>query len=103
MTGTPGPDAPPTGAQARRPPLRRSRTDYVIGGVCGGLAEWTGVESFLWRIGFIVLGLLGGESILVYLVLWLVIPDADTAPPRGSDAGRPGFVERLRAGLTRSG
>lgn len=102
MTAAPGSDAPLPGASGRRPPLRRSDTDYVIGGVCGGLAEFTGVESFLWRIGFVALGLLGGESILVYLLLWLLIPDADTTPPAGSDAGRPGFVQRLRTGMTPS-
>jgi phage shock protein PspC (stress-responsive transcriptional regulator) len=74
----------------------------VIGGVCGGLAEYTGVESFIWRIGFIALGFLGGESLLVYLVLWLVIPDADTPPPSSSDADRPGFGQRLRRGMTPS-
>jgi phage shock protein PspC (stress-responsive transcriptional regulator) len=73
----------------------------VIGGVCGGLAEYTGVESMLWRIGFIALALLG-EGLIVYLLLWVLIPDADTAPPAGSDAGRTGFMQRLRTGMTPS-
>jgi phage shock protein PspC (stress-responsive transcriptional regulator) len=117
MTAPPGPDAPlpgpeqasgpppnlpPPAASVRRPPLRRSYTDYVIGGVCGGLAEFTGVESFLWRIGFIALGLLGGEGILVYLLLWVLIPDSDPPPPGSSDAGGTGFVQRLRTGMTPS-
>ena len=117
MTATPGPDAPlpgreqapvpppdlpPPAASVRRVPLRRSYTDYVIGGVCGGLADFTGVESFLWRIGFIALAFFAGEGIFVYLVLWLLIPDSDPPPPGSSDAGGAGFVQRLRTGMTRS-
>jgi phage shock protein PspC (stress-responsive transcriptional regulator) len=74
----------------------------VIGGLCGGLAEFIGMESFLWRIGFIAFALLGGEGILVYLLLWLLIPDSDRPPPDGSDAGGTGFVQRLRTGMTSS-
>jgi len=70
----------------------------VIGGVCGGLAEFTGVESVLWRIGFIVFGFFGGEGVLVYLLLWVLIPDSDPPP----DSADPGFLQRLRTGLTRS-
>lgn len=96
----PPPDVPPPATSVRRPPLRLSHTDYVIGGVCGGLAEFTGMESFRWRIGFIAFAILGGEGILVYLLLWLLIPDSDAPPKGSSDADDTGFVERLRTGLT---
>jgi phage shock protein PspC (stress-responsive transcriptional regulator) len=73
----------------------------VIAGVCGGLAEHSGVESMLWRIGFIALALIG-PGIPVYLLLWLLVPPAGTEPPGGSDAGGTGFVQRLRTGMTPS-
>jgi phage shock protein PspC (stress-responsive transcriptional regulator) len=74
----------------------------VAGGVCGGLAEFTGVESYLWRIGFIALGLVGGEGVLVYLLLWVLIPESGPPAPGSSDAGGSGFVQRLRTGMRRS-
>ncbi|SCX47177.1 phage shock protein C (PspC) family protein [Klenkia marina] len=70
---------PPAGAtpppsSAPRPPLRRSRTDKVIGGVGGGLAEYTGIDALLWRVGFIALVFAGGTGFLVYVLLWLLMP-----------------------------
>ncbi|MGY1821500.1 PspC domain-containing protein [Geodermatophilus sp. SYSU D00079] len=69
----PPPPGPPV-----RPPLRRSRTDKVIGGVSGGLAEYSGIDTLLWRVGFVALAI-AGPGIPVYLLLWLLMP-----------AGRPG-------------
>ncbi len=95
-TSTPPPPLPPypeppAGATpppaATRPPLRRSRTDKVIGGVGGGLADYTGIDALLWRVGFIALVFAGGTGFLVYLLLWLLMPlqpvdpAAAAAPP----------------------
>ncbi len=56
--------------------LRRSRTNRRIAGVCGGLAAYFGVSPTLIRILFVLLGLPGGApGILIYLILWLVMPD----------------------------
>jgi phage shock protein PspC (stress-responsive transcriptional regulator) len=54
--------------------LRRSSTDRWLGGVCGGLARVTGLESWIWRLGFAVLGCYAGAGILVYLLLWIFVP-----------------------------
>jgi phage shock protein PspC (stress-responsive transcriptional regulator) len=55
--------------------LVRSRTDRRIAGVCGGLAEFFGIDSTLLRVAFVLFGLFGvGE--LVYLLLWLIVPKA---------------------------
>lgn len=59
--------------------IRRSSTDRMLGGVCGGIANYLGVDSTLVRIGFVVLTL-SGVSPFLYLVLWLFIP-SDTAAP----------------------
>ena len=59
--------------------IRRSSTDRWLGGVCGGLAQYLGVDSTLVRLAFVLLAM-SGVSPLVYLVLWVVIPsDASTA------------------------
>ena len=67
-----GPPPPPRG-DGLRPPLRRSRTDKVLGGVSGGLADYTGIDTLLWRVGFVALTFAGGTGILVYLLLWLLM------------------------------
>ena len=60
--------------------LMRSSSDKMIAGVCGGLANYFGVDSTLLRLGFAALILIGmGSPLLAYLVLWLIMPlDSDT-------------------------
>ena len=52
----------------------------MVGGVCGGLAEHTGVDALLWRIGFVALTVAGGSGVLVYLALWVLMAPAPRAP-----------------------
>ena len=54
--------------------LRRSITDSWVGGVCGGIARATGVESWIWRLIFVVLFLFGGTGLLLYILLWIFVP-----------------------------
>jgi phage shock protein PspC (stress-responsive transcriptional regulator) len=54
--------------------LERSRDDRWLAGVCGGLARYFGIHPAFYRVGFVVLTLLGGSGILVYLAAYLVIP-----------------------------
>ncbi|MEZ5606339.1 MAG: PspC domain-containing protein [Burkholderiaceae bacterium] len=72
-TATPPPPAPPPGLDAVNR-LRRSTGDRWIGGVCGGLARATGLESWVWRLIFAVLTLFGGAGIVIYLLLWIFVP-----------------------------
>ncbi|MFH0922534.1 MAG: PspC domain-containing protein [Candidatus Micrarchaeota archaeon] len=51
-----------------------SNTDRKLGGVCGGLAEYLGVDSTLVRLAWILLVLAGGAGILLYLIAWLILP-----------------------------
>lgn len=55
--------------------LLRSRTDRMIGGVCGGLAQYFGLDSSALRVISALLIMFGGMSVWVYLILWLVIPE----------------------------
>jgi phage shock protein C len=54
--------------------FRRSINDRWIGGVCGGLARVTGVESWVWRLILTVLLLFGGTGALLYILLWIFVP-----------------------------
>jgi phage shock protein C len=70
----------PLPSSASAPPrLTRSSTERRIAGVCGGLAEHTGVDALIWRVAMIALTLAGGTGILVYGLLWLLMPPADQA------------------------
>ena len=79
--------SPPPYGPSVRPPLRRSRTDKILGGVNGGLAEYTGIDALLWRVGFVALTLAGGAGIVVYLLLWVLTPAGPPAGP-GATASR---------------
>jgi phage shock protein PspC (stress-responsive transcriptional regulator) len=86
------PPPPPPGPPAR-PQLRRSRTDKILGGVSGGLADYSGIDALLWRVGFVALALAGGTGVIVYLLLWLLMP---AGPP--VYAGMPEMRQKPPAG-----
>jgi phage shock protein PspC (stress-responsive transcriptional regulator) len=60
-------------------PLRRSRTNRMIAGVVGGLAERFGIDPTLLRVIYVVGSVVSAAfpGILVYLLLWVLIPEAD--------------------------
>ena len=66
------PDADPLAVAVNS--FRRSRNDRWIGGVCGGIARSTAVESWVWRLLFAVMFLCAGAGLLVYLLLWIFVP-----------------------------
>jgi phage shock protein PspC (stress-responsive transcriptional regulator) len=71
--------------------LYRSRTDSIVGGVCGGLARYFGIDSVLVRLLFILL-LWSGMSVLAYIVLWIIMPlepQAEAALTTRPEAFRP--------------
>jgi len=63
-------------------PLMRSQTDKMIAGVCGGLAKWLGWDPTVVRVAYVIVSILSAAfpGILVYLVLWVVMP----IEPRGT-------------------
>jgi phage shock protein C len=81
--------------------LMRSRTDHMIGGVCGGLAKYLGVDATLVRLVFLLLALGSGGGVLIYLVLWIVIPREDMAADAGAEetisANASEIAERARS------
>jgi len=54
--------------------LQRSRGEAMIGGVCGGLGDYFGIDPTVVRLAFVLLALLGGHGLLIYLILWIVMP-----------------------------
>jgi phage shock protein C len=60
--------------------LYRSR-DRIIGGVCGGIAAYLGVDASLVRVLTVLSLLLPGPQILAYLVAWVIVPEEPAGPP----------------------
>ncbi len=58
--------------------LYRSKTNKVIGGVAGGLADYFNIDVVLTRVVFVLLALFGGGGVLIYIVMWIIIPSQDT-------------------------
>ncbi len=58
--------------------LMRSRKNKMIAGVCGGIAEWIGWEPTWVRLLYALVSILsaGFPGILVYVILWIVMPEA---------------------------
>ena len=59
-------------------PLYRSRKNSMIAGVCGGLADWLGWSPGWVRLLYILVSLISAAfpGIIVYLILWIVVPKA---------------------------
>jgi len=55
--------------------LQRSSEGRILGGVASGLAEYLSVDIAVVRVGFVVLGLLGGIAVPLYVAGWLLIPE----------------------------
>ncbi|HKI53051.1 MAG TPA: PspC domain-containing protein [Anaerolineales bacterium] len=59
----------------QKPVLRRSRSNRIIAGVCGGLAEFYGISSFWFRLALVIAFIPGGvPGLLIYFILWMIIP-----------------------------
>lgn len=54
--------------------LYRSRKNRIIAGVCGGLGDRFHIDPIWVRLIFILFFLAGGSSLLIYLILWLIVP-----------------------------
>ncbi len=55
--------------------LYRSRTNRKVAGVCGGLATIFNTDATLIRVLFVVLSVLGGSGPLIYLAMWILVPE----------------------------
>jgi phage shock protein C len=70
--------------------LYRSRKQRIIGGVCGGLGEYFGLDPVLIRLAWVLFCLVWGAGLLLYLIAWIIIPpapeyvDVQSVPPGAS-------------------
>jgi phage shock protein PspC (stress-responsive transcriptional regulator) len=87
--------------------LFRSRENRVLGGVCGGLGRYFNTDPVFFRIGAIVLALIGGAGVLLYLAGLLLIPSGDPpaagSPATGAGAAAAGTTDGRNRALVIAG
>jgi phage shock protein C len=81
---------PHSPSSSLRKPLRRSRRNKMIAGVCGGFAEHFDLDVSLVRILWVLVALFGGGGILAYVICWIVIPLEELPAPAPVPAAQPG-------------
>ena len=65
-------------AGAKMRTFRRSRSNRMLAGVCGGAAEMLGVDAALLRVGLVVTTVFfAGAGAVIYAACWLLVPEAD--------------------------
>ncbi len=75
--------------------LYRNPDDMIIAGVASGIAAYFGIDPLWIRLGFIIASLIGASGILIYLVLWLIVPVAETSTEKLEMRGDPITLERM--------
>ena len=65
--------------------LYRSRKNYMIAGVCGGLGDYLGLDPTLIRVFFLILAITNGIGVFVYILFWFIVPWDDS--PREASLG----------------
>jgi len=72
-------------------------TDHrIIGGVCSGMAAYWDLEPWIMRVIFVVLAISGGLGILVYLILYIVLPEAKTTAQKIEMKGNPVNIHNIK-------
>ncbi len=72
--------------------LTRSRSNQMIGGVCAGLGEYLKIDPTVIRLIFILLFILGGHGLLIYLILWIIMPIEPEIVPSPAQTPQPPVV-----------
>lgn len=76
--------------------MYRDPDKRIIGGVCAGMGAYWRIEPWLVRIIFFILAMVGGFGILLYLILWAVIPEAKTTAQKIEMKGDPVNIHNIK-------
>jgi phage shock protein C len=75
--------------------IYRSRKEKLVGGVCGGISNYFDVDPVLIRLIFLALLLIGGYTVLAYIIAWIIIPNEPKLEPKKEIK-----VEKVKAEVT---
>lgn len=84
LSGADGTTAAAAGGSDLLNTFRRSRDDRWLGGVCGGIGRVTATPPWLWRLLFALLAICAGTGALLYLLLWIFVPEDPTTGIAGA-------------------
>ena len=82
--------------------LYRDPDKRYLGGVCSGLAAWLGISPLVVRLIFIVITLIYGASLVVYLILWIIIPKAKTTAQKLEMYGEPVTIGNIEKNIRKN-
>jgi phage shock protein PspC (stress-responsive transcriptional regulator) len=90
-------ETPPSysGRKRRSKRLFRDPDNRMVGGVCSGLGAYFNIDPVWFRLAFVVAVLVGGSGILVYLILWIILPPARSATDRLEMRGEPINIDNI--------
>ena len=72
--------------------LARSTSDRTIAGICAGIAHFFGIDPVIVRVLFVISALAGGPGLILYIVLWIVMPeDTDVAKEKAKRVQVPDY------------
>lgn len=64
--------------------LYRSRKDQIIGGVCGGIAEYFGIDPTIVRLAFVLFAFIEGAGVIAYIIAWIIVPERPSTESNNS-------------------
>jgi phage shock protein C len=76
--------------------ILRSRNERMIAGVAGGLAAYFNIDPLIVRLGFALLAMMNGVGLMLYAILWLLLPNEDSAAADSRSQVREN-VDEMRA------
>lgn len=82
--------------------LFRDTDNAMVAGVASGLAAYLGIDPIILRLLFIVVTFFGGSGILIYIILWLLVPEAKTTSERLSMQGKAATIDNLKQVVERA-
>lgn len=76
--------------------LYRNPDDKMIAGVCSGIAAYLGMDVVFVRLVFVLLGIINGIGVIAYIVLWIVMPEAQTISQKLAMKGKQATISELQ-------
>jgi len=82
--------------------LYRSRDEKMLGGVCGGLAEYLNLDPSIVRLIFVVMFFAGCSGFLVYLIMWIITPLEPETANKTVNVSAKEYAGKLTSGTSKS-
>jgi phage shock protein PspC (stress-responsive transcriptional regulator) len=86
----------PTSTKRTYRRMYRDPDNRIIGGVCTGLAAYWNMDPTILRVAFIVLVMVGGSGLLIYLILWIIMPEAQTTAQKLEMRGEAVTIDNIK-------